>query len=75
MGGCGWMDDERFHICHISQEGEKLQLVDKLCGFLLSSLNLKGKDGTSSFGEILFIKGMVRAAGEEKDDSLFSTLG
>ena len=62
-GGIG-MYDERLHIGHIGQQREDLQGVDKLPGFLLSAVELKGEDTATAIGEILLIESVVLMRGQ-----------
>ena len=62
--GGGGMDHEGFDIGHVGQQGEDFQGVDEFEGFCLASLNLEGKDGAASVGEIPLIQGVVGMAGQ-----------
>ena len=60
------MNDERFHIRDIRQQGEDLQRVDEPVCRRLSAFDLKGEDGRAAVGEIFLIQrvvGMLRQAG------------
>lgn len=59
LGVCrtGRMDDQRFDIGYIGQQGEYLQVVDEAVRFRTSALDFKREDGAGSFGEIFLIKG------------------
>ena len=58
MGGAGGMDDQGFHVRHIGQQGEYLQMIDEPLGLRLAALDLKGEDGNAALGEILLVEGM-----------------
>ena len=55
MSGTGRMDDQRFDIGYIGQQGEYLQMVDKMVCFCASALDFKRKDGAGTFWEIFLI--------------------
>ena len=55
VGGGGRVNDQRFYVRHVGQQGEDFQIVDKPVGFRLAALDLKGKDGSAAVGEILLI--------------------
>ena len=54
------MDDQRFDIGYIGQQGEYLQVVDKVVCFRTSAMDFKRKDGAGTFGEIFLIEGRGR---------------
>ena len=56
--GCR-MNDQTLDIGNIGQQGEDLQRIDELPGFLLSSLDLKCEDRSAAVREILLIQRMV----------------
>ena len=58
VGSGSRMDHQGFYVCHIGQQGEDRQIVDKGPRLSFSSLNLKGKDGASALGKILFVECM-----------------
>ena len=53
------MDGKRLHVSYIGKQGEQLQIVDKILGFLRISLDLKGKDGTAAVGELLLVQSLL----------------
>ena len=59
LGVCraGRVDDQRFDIGYIGQQGEYLQVVDKVVCFRTSAMDFKRKDGAGTFGEIFLIEG------------------
>ena len=59
LGVCrtGRVDDQRFDIGYIGQQGEYLQVVDEAVRFCTSALDFKREDGAGSFGKIFLIKG------------------
>ncbi|TGJ76226.1 hypothetical protein CAGA_16890 [Caproiciproducens galactitolivorans] len=62
--GARRMDDQRFDVGHIGEQGENLKTVNKIPCFLCAVLNLKSKDRTCAVREILPIQGMVRTVGK-----------
>ena len=48
----GWMDDQRFDIGYIGQQGEYLQVVDEAVRFRTSALDFKREDEPAPFGNI-----------------------
>lgn len=73
LGMCGRcrMNNQALHICYVSKKGEDLQIVDKLMGFCLTTLDFKGKDRSSAIREVLFIKGMIRMIRQGRMAHLF----
>ena len=64
-GGCG-MDDQGFHVCHVRQQREDLQVVDEPERLFPATLDLEGEDGGPAVREVLLIQvvvGMVGQAG------------
>ena len=59
LGVCrtGRVDDQRFDIGYIGQQGEYLQVVDKAVCFRTSALDFKREDGAGTFWEIFLIEG------------------
>ena len=59
LGVCrtGRVDDQRFDIGYIGQQGEYLQVVDEAVRFRTSTLDFKREDGAGTFWEIFLIKG------------------
>ena len=53
------MDDKALDIRHIGQQGEDLEIIDELICFVLSALDIKGKDGAAAVGEIFLIQGVI----------------
>ena len=53
------MDDQRFHICYVSEQREQLQVIDEVFCFLCISLDLEGEDRTASVREIFLIKSLL----------------
>lgn len=43
MSGSSRMDYQALYICYIGQQGENLQVINKLVSFLLATLYVKGK--------------------------------
>ena len=64
VGGGGRMDHQGLHVGHVCQQGKDFQTVDKLVGFLLTTLDFKGEDGAASVRKIARIEGVRRAAGQ-----------
>ena len=60
VGGCGRVDDQALHICDVCQQREDLQRVDEGVGFLLPTLDVKGKDAGSAVGEVSLKQGVIR---------------
>ena len=71
VGGGSRMDHQTLYIRHIGKQGEDLQAVDKLMGFLHAALDLKGKDRAAATREILFIQGVVGMVGQAGVIDLF----
>lgn len=46
------VNDQVFDVCHVCQQRENLQVVDKLVGFSDAAFYLKGKDGSAAIWEI-----------------------
>ena len=44
VGGGGRMDDQALHVCNVCQQGEDLQVVNELEGFLAATLDVEGED-------------------------------
>ena len=55
MGGGSRMDDQGLHVRHVCQQGEQLQIVNEVTGFLLVTLDLEGENGTAAVREIFLI--------------------
>ena len=49
------MDDQAFYIGYVGQQGEQLQMINELMGFLLAPFDFKGKNAGAAVGEIFFI--------------------
>ena len=64
VGGGSRVDDQALHVGHVGQQGEDLQVVDELEGFLAAALDIKGKDGGAAVGEILLIQRVVGVVGQ-----------
>ena len=60
MGGGSRMDHQALHVRHVGQQGEYLQVVDKLPGRFLAAFDLKSEDGGAAVGEILLVQRMIR---------------
>ena len=60
VSGARRMDNKRFRIGHVREQGENLQAVDETVSLVLSSFNVERKDGTSSFSEITAVQLMSR---------------
>ena len=52
--GCR-MDNQRFYVGNVSQQGEQLQIVDKIFCFLCVTFDLKCEDRSSAIWEIFLI--------------------
>ena len=63
MGGASRMDDQRFDIGYIGQQGEYLQIIDKAVRFLLPAPYLEREDRSCSVREISLVKIVVRMIG------------
>ena len=50
------MDDERFHVRNVRQDGEDLQAVDELLGLCLAALDVKGEDRAGAVREVLVVQ-------------------
>ena len=59
MSGSSRMDYQALYICNIGQQGENLQVINKLVSFLLAAFYVKGKDRSAAIREILLIESMV----------------
>ena len=57
VGRTGRVDDQRFDIGYIGQQGEYLQMVDEAVCFCAFALDFKCKDGAGTFWEIFLIEG------------------
>ena len=64
VGGGGRMDHQGLHVGHVCQQGKDFQTVDKLVGFLLTTLDFKGEDGAAAVGKILLIQRVVGMLGQ-----------
>ena len=53
------MDDKGFHIRDIGQKGEKLQVINKLSGFLGAASDFKCENRAAAIGEIFFIQRLL----------------
>ena len=53
------VDDQRFHICYVSEQREQLQVIDEVFCFLCISLDFEGEDRTASVREIFLIKSLL----------------
>lgn len=51
----GWMDDQRFYIRHISQQGEDGQIVYKLLRRLGVPLDFESKNGTAAIRQVFLV--------------------
>ena len=56
------MDDERFDVRHIGQQGEDRQMVDEVLGSLRVSLNLEGEDRSASVRQVFLLQFMAGLA-------------
>ena len=59
VGSGGRVDDEALDVGHVCQQGEDLQVVDELEGFLTAALDVEGEDGSAAVGEVLLIQDVV----------------
>ena len=48
MGGASRMDNQRFHVRYVRQQGEYLQIIDKAVRFLLPAPYLEREDRSCS---------------------------
>ena len=64
VGGGSRVDDQALHVGHVGQQGEDLQVVDELEGFLTAALDVKGEDGSAAVGEILLVQGVIGVIGQ-----------
>ncbi len=62
VSGGIWMDNQRLDICHIGQEREELQVVDKGPSLFLTAIDLYGEDRAGSLWEVLLVEGMILVA-------------
>ena len=60
VGRAGRMDSEGFDVCHICQQREKPQMVDKRPRFRRAAFDLKGEDTSGPAWKIPFIQSMGR---------------
>lgn len=60
MGGASRMDNQRFHVRYVRQQGEYLQIIDKAVRFLLPAPYLEREDRSCSVREISLVKIVVR---------------
>ena len=60
MGCGGGVDHQALHVCHVGQQGEDLQVVDKRPGRFLPAPDLKGENGTAAPGEVPLVQRVVR---------------
>ena len=51
VGSGGRVDDEALDVRHVCQQGEDLQVVDELEGFLTAALDVEGKDEAPPLGK------------------------
>ena len=66
VGSGGRVNHQGLYIRHVGQKRENFQAVNKFVSFCLTAINLKGEDGRTTIGKILFIQsvvGMVRQGG------------
>ena len=49
------VDDQRLHVGHVGKEGEDLQRINELEGFVLAALDLEGEDGSTAVREVFLI--------------------
>ena len=57
-GGLG-VDHQGLYICHIGQQREDLQRVDKGLCLFFAALDVKGEDGTGAVGEIFIVQILI----------------
>ena len=50
------MDNQRFYVGNVSQQGEQLQIVDEIFCFLCIAFDFEGEDGTAAVREVFLIK-------------------
>ena len=55
-----WMDHKALNICHIGQQGEYLQLIDKVMRLLLPAFDLKRENRGAALRKVSLIKCMIR---------------
>ena len=64
VGGGSRVDDQTLHISNVCQQGEDLQVIDKLECFLAAAFDVEGEDGCAAVGEILLVQGVIRVIGQ-----------
>ena len=65
------MDHEALDVRDVREQGEDLQIVDKLPRFLSAALDFEGEDGCAAVLEISLIQLMVGVIGERGVVDLF----
>ena len=64
VGSCCRVDNKRLDVRYIGKQREYFQPVNKAEGFLLTALDIEGKDRTAAVREIFFIQLMVGVIGQ-----------
>ena len=60
------MDDQALDVCHVGQQRENLQVVDKPKRLLLAALDLERENRGAAAREILLIQRVVGMAGQSR---------
>lgn len=60
----GGVDYEALYVCHIGEQGEDLQIIDKFVRLGCGAFDLKGEDRSAAVGEVFLIKGVIRMIGQ-----------
>ena len=68
--GCG-VDHKAFNVRHVGKKRKNLEAVNKLVCFLLTALDLKGKNRCTTVREILFVKCVIGMIGQGRMVDLF----
>ena len=50
------MDNQRFYVGNVSQQGEQLQIVDEIFCFLCIAFDFEGEDGTAAVREVFCVQ-------------------
>ena len=58
------MNDELLNIRNIGEKREDFQSINKVEGFFLAALDVKGEDRTAAVGEVFLIQRMVGVVGK-----------
>lgn len=59
MRRCGWVDDKRFDIRYVCQQGEQLQIVDKVHSSPCIAFDFKGKNRAAAIWKIFGVERLL----------------